>query len=143
MIRRLSEKRAMIVFIVMQIVIIFKCAQADDWYYMESGTEEHLRGVWGTSATDVFAVGDKGTIIHYDGTKWSLMDSGLTDSDYVDYVELNDVFGFSSNDVYVVGENFDPLILHYDGLFWSSLPWALNAPNVSLFPYAFRHIWGS
>lgn len=143
MISKLSKKRAMIVFIVMQIIVMYKCVQSADWYPMDGVTDEDLHGVWGTSATDVFAVGDKGTIIHYDGTKWSLMDSGLTEEDYVDYVELNDVLGFSSNDVYVVGENSDALILHYNGLSWSSVPWALYAPNVSLFPYAFRHVWGT
>ena len=34
-----------------------------------------LRAVWGSSATDVFAVGDAGTIVHYDGTTWSSMNT--------------------------------------------------------------------
>jgi hypothetical protein len=33
---------------------------------MSSGTPtNHLRGVWGSSSSDVFAVGDSGTILHY------------------------------------------------------------------------------
>jgi hypothetical protein len=35
---------------------------------MPSGTTNILLGVWGSSSSDVFAVGDKGTILHYDGT---------------------------------------------------------------------------
>ena len=35
-----------------------------------------LRAVWGNSSTDVFAVGDAGTILHYDGTCWSTMVTG-------------------------------------------------------------------
>ena len=34
-----------------------------------------LRDVWGSSGTDVFAVGDVGTIIHYDGDLWTVMKS--------------------------------------------------------------------
>ena len=37
-----------------------------------------LDGVWGSSATDVFAVGDSGTILHYNGSAWSAMSSGTT-----------------------------------------------------------------
>ena len=37
-----------------------------------------FNGVWGSSATDVFTVGDYGTIYHYNGTIWTPMDSGTT-----------------------------------------------------------------
>ena len=32
---------------------------------MNGGTTSFLTGVWGSSGTDVFAVGDFGTILHY------------------------------------------------------------------------------
>ena len=47
---------------------------------MDSGSAEPLYGIWGSSATDVCAVGaawdktaipSKGIILHYDGTSWS------------------------------------------------------------------------
>ena len=38
----------------------------------------HLWGTWGSSASDVYAVGDYGTILHYDGSGWGAMDSGTT-----------------------------------------------------------------
>ena len=37
-----------------------------------------LYGVWGSSGGNVFAVGAGGTIIHYDGAKWSTMASTIT-----------------------------------------------------------------
>jgi hypothetical protein len=40
---------------------------------MSSGTTERLYGVWGSSGSDVFAVGHNGTILHYGGppaTHW-------------------------------------------------------------------------
>jgi hypothetical protein len=35
---------------------------------MESGTDVQLRGIWGSSSENVFAVGDDGTILHYKET---------------------------------------------------------------------------
>ena len=35
-----------------------------------------LNDVWGISGSDVFAVGNYGTILHYDGSTWSPMWSG-------------------------------------------------------------------
>ena len=40
------------------------------WTAVPSGTTNNLRGVWGTSASDVWVVGDQ-TILHYDGVSWS------------------------------------------------------------------------
>ena len=37
------------------------------WSAMTSATSYDLAGVWGSSATDVFAVGEGGTILHYSG----------------------------------------------------------------------------
>ena len=45
---------------------------------MNSGTEVTLTGIWGTSYSDVFAVGEEGTILHYDGEKWDIMASDTT-----------------------------------------------------------------
>jgi len=47
-----------------------------DWTAMESGTTYELRGVWGSSAADVYAVGIGGVILNYDGNAehiWSRM----------------------------------------------------------------------
>jgi len=46
------------------------------WSVAPSGTTESLIGVWGASGRDVFAVGAKGTILHYDGKAWSAMSGG-------------------------------------------------------------------
>jgi hypothetical protein len=51
-----------------------------------------LRDVWGTSGSDVYAVGDEG-ILHYDGKSWTKV------SDRGGY----DVWGSSPTDVFVVG----------------------------------------
>ena len=68
--------------------------------------------MWGSSPSDVFAVGHNGTIIHYDGNVskiWEEMDSGVN-------IELEDVWGTGPNNVYACGGY--GLLLHYDGSTW-------------------------
>jgi hypothetical protein len=77
---------------------------------MTSGTSETLRGVWGSSLTDVFAVGEDGTILHCDGTNWTAMDPGGIEDDF------KHVGGSASNDVYALGEK--GFLVHYDGSSW-------------------------
>jgi hypothetical protein len=90
-------------------------------------------GVWGTSESDVFAVGAGGIIVHYDGSQWSPMSSGTTSW-------LWDVWGSSSTDVFAVGtnENDDSVILHYDGSSWSEMVRFQFQEQTPL-----RKIWGS
>ncbi len=63
---------------------------------MASGTDWDLWDVWGTSASDVYAVGVWGTILHYDGTAWN--DVGDPNMSL-----LYGVWGTSSGDVHAVG----------------------------------------
>ena len=66
---------------------------------------QSLYSVWGTSATNVYAVGLNGTILHYDGTTWTAETSGTTN-------KLNAVWGVSETNIYAVGEK---VILHKSG----------------------------
>ena len=84
-------------------------------YEAETGIKVNIvQEPWGTfydraftefTAGDVFAVGEGGTILHYDETGWSAMSSGTG-------YELNGVWGSSGSDIFVVGE--DGTILHYE-----------------------------
>jgi hypothetical protein len=96
------------------------------WSSMSSGTTNNLLGVWGSSASDVFAVGNSGTILHYDGSTWSSMSSGTTS-------HLRGVWGSSASDVFAMGNS--GTILHYDGSTWS--------PMTSGTTNTLRGIWGS
>lgn len=79
---------------------------------MESGPTRNLQAVWGTSSTDVFAVGEWGIILHFDGTSWSPLRDGA-------HAELYGVWGTSSTDVFAVGAG---ALLHYDGSSWAAIP---------------------
>jgi hypothetical protein len=45
---------------------------------MISGVSIGLRGIWGSSSSDVFVVGSDETILHYDGSEWSSITGWLT-----------------------------------------------------------------
>jgi len=76
---------------------------------MDSGTTARLNGIWGSSSSDVFAVGMdldswNGVILHYDGSTWSAMTSGSSSL-------LHGIWGSSDSDVFAVG--LLGTILHY------------------------------
>jgi alpha-tubulin suppressor-like RCC1 family protein len=80
----------------------------DTWSTMPSGTSNKLLGVWGSGSNDVFAVGNGGTIQHFNGTEWEGMTSGTE-------ATLYDVWGSSPTNIYAVGAF---TILHYNGIVW-------------------------
>ena len=86
--------------------------ETGEWKLMESGTEEYLLGVWGSSPSNIFAVGDNATVLHYDGNKWCLMDP-KTDK------YLTKVRGLGPNCVYAVGD--DGLVIRFDGEKWNDM----------------------
>jgi hypothetical protein len=94
---------------------------------VETGSaSDYLLAVWGSSPTDVYAVGVGGTILHYGGSGWSPQASGTAES-------LNSVWGASATDVFAVGSQ--GTVLHYDGVRWSS---QTSATTVTLLS-----VWGS
>lgn len=72
-----------------------------------------LNTAWGTSANDVFAAGYAGTILHYDGSTWAAMASGVSGAG----VSLYGLGGTGPKDVWAVGQG--GTLLHYDGKSWA------------------------
>jgi hypothetical protein len=84
------------------------------WTQMTSNTTNTLNGIWGSSASRIFAVGASGTILLWDGVGpgWTTMTtSPATTSTFWD------VWGTGPNDVFAVGGNGTggAIIYHYDG----------------------------
>ncbi len=102
-----------LIFLLSQPVSAAPTVSQDGWGWQNPLPQGNdLRGIYYGSSSDVFAVGEDGTILHYDGSTWSSMISG-TSSD------LLNVWGSSSSHVFAVGE--DGTILHYDGSTWSEM----------------------
>ncbi len=70
-----------------------------------------LFSVWGTSASNVWAVGQPGIVLHWNGAAWSLQTIG-------EHV-FTDVWGTAANDVYAVGHG--GVIYRYNGSSWSKM----------------------
>jgi hypothetical protein len=81
-------------------------------WHIEGGTgSAYLHAVWGSSATDVYVVGDSGVILHSHGDgSWTAQASGTT------YL-LFDIWGSSASDIYAVGHRVpgDNVVLHSTG----------------------------
>ncbi len=97
-----------------------------------------LSAVWASAPNDVFAVGGKGTILHYNGNSWNIMEAGTKRN-------LYDIWGFGPDDVYAcggytgaIGDTSKPILLHYDGNNWTSLLDTVNYPYRNI-----NTVWGS
>jgi len=92
---------------------------------LDTGTNEDLYAVWGTSTNDVFAVGLHGVILHWNGARWRRMYTGTAEN-------LRAVSGTAHGDVYVSGTNLTQL--HFDGTAWSRMTTELEATALSAVP---------
>lgn len=95
-------------------------------------TTEGLSDVWGSSGSDVFAVGTNATILHYDGSGWNSMPTPAA----VAFYSVTGVWGTSSTNVFatVGGYSGYGAILRYNGSLWSVVLETDEPMN---------HVWGS
>jgi hypothetical protein len=84
-----------------------------------------LHAVWGSSASDVWAAGLYGTVVHYDGTTWRQVPSGTT-------VNLTGLWGRSASQMWAVGDK--GTILYWDGTRF--------APQPSGVTLGLSRVWG-
>ena len=106
-------RKGLIVFTIIMPILVVGLAHSSDWVWqnpLPQGNTFH--GIWGSSPSNVFAVGKVGTILHYNGSTWSPIPTGTTKT-------LTGVWGSSASNVFVVGGNGK--ILHYNGSNWSPM----------------------
>jgi len=88
-----------------------KCVGTPIWCKLTSGSSEMLRSVWGSSASSVWAVGHNGTILHYNGSKWTKQ------SPCSNGVDFFGVWGTGPTNVFTV--SFKGVIDRYNGTKWT------------------------
>lgn len=96
------------------------------WQPVTSGSTENLRAIWAANATNLWAVGDNGTILKGDGSSWTAQTSGSTQ-------HLRAVWGTSATSVWAVGDG--GVILFFNGTEWVA--------QTSSTTNTLRSIWGS
>ncbi|PIS28055.1 MAG: hypothetical protein COT43_07460 [Candidatus Marinimicrobia bacterium CG08_land_8_20_14_0_20_45_22] len=100
------------------------------------GGVEHI---WASSPTDIYFVGRKGSIVHYDGSTFTKIESG-TD------VDLLDIWGLNSQSIWAVGEDngyFQSVLLYFNGTTWEQIYYdnaSVKKNNRSLYGH-FRTVW--
>jgi len=108
------------------------------WRELSPGGTETFWWVNGTSASDVWMVGENGRIAHFDGSAFQPHMSGTT-------ATLWGVIAFSANDVWAVGgtpgggtAKPNDVVLHFDGSAWR----AETLPDTPLGRSLFK-VWGT
>jgi len=96
------------------------------WEYVADALDPYqilppLHAVWGSDATHVWAVGDQGIIVFWDGALWTPVLSDTTD-------DLTAVWGSGPSDVWVAGSAG---VHHFNGRSWA-LVGTLSSPQVAL-----------
>ena len=84
-----------------------------------------LNKIWGSSSSDLYAVGNEGNIAHYNGSGWTKIESGTT-------TDINDIWGFIDSNtqereiycaVSFLFQSGDRKILHIKNNIVDSLSW--------------------
>jgi formylglycine-generating enzyme required for sulfatase activity len=103
---------------------------------MPTDISNSLYNIWGSSGSDVFAVGSDGMILHYAGSEWTdILPNYLSEN-------FRGVWGSSASDLFAAGgdanSDTDPAIFRYDGTRWTQM----TLPKQYDFKY-FNDVWGS
>ncbi len=91
-----------------------------------------LNAVISFESGDVWAAGAAGTLLHFDGTDWELLDSG-TESD------LNDIAASAPDDIWAAGR--EGALVHWNGSQWQPRPSNTNAELKGLFVDSAKNAW--
>jgi hypothetical protein len=90
-----------------------------EWKKSESNTTERLNALFGFGPSDLWAAGDDGAIVHFNGTSWTRVDSGTSRT-------IKSIWGATANDVWFVGDS--GAVLRWDG---STISAVTGAPTSS------------
>ncbi len=72
--------------------------------------------IWGSSPNNIYFVGNSGSIVHYDGSVFTRMESGTE-------VDLIDIYGVDESNIWIVGDDDDlgvSIVLKYENESWTT-----------------------
>lgn len=100
-----------------------------------------MKDMWGTSSSDLWIVGDRGSIVHFDGQTWT----GIKSIGEPPFSQLGDGAAFGSvhgtawNDVWVLGQYNQ--LLHFNGQKWSGIAYDGKVKAHTLWAQAPCDVW--
>jgi hypothetical protein len=99
------------------------------WARWAVPTEATLWWVWGTSAENVYAGGESGTLLHFDGARWLNVDAGLDPEETV-----WGIWGANASDIWLVGgrarSNGPGFAVRGNAERWARVETGLTLPNL-------------
>ena len=108
------------------------CSSGNWCWYNPLPQGNTLRSVWGVASNDVWAAGDGGTLLHFDGANWS----APTPLGAATTQDLYAIHGTSATDAWAVG--LGGALVHWDGSAWTASQQSGVTTNQAL-----RAVWGS
>lgn len=103
------------------------------WYVQTSGTTQQLNYVYGLDPFNVFAVGNNGTILFWNGNKWIKQNSSS-------FQNLNKIWAYSSSSIWIAGTGGALLNSINLGQTWN----VINTLNTTIMANGnYVGIWGS
>ncbi|MBU1433218.1 hypothetical protein KKF91_22015, partial [Myxococcota bacterium] len=84
------------------------------WSALDTGSREHLFGIWGSGPDDVWVSGAGGALLHYDGASWS----GQAGESFAE--ALRAIWGSDPNNIWVGGD--EGAMRRFDGETWTPVP---------------------
>jgi hypothetical protein len=86
------------------------------WRFLDTSQYGYLHAVWGLASNDLYAVADKGMILHFDGSTWSKMKVPGSNN-------LQRIWGTADNNIWAAGYNYqngESEVWHYTGSYWTT-----------------------
>ncbi|MBW2734045.1 MAG: hypothetical protein JRH20_16785, partial [Deltaproteobacteria bacterium] len=105
------------------------------WAKEDSGTTANLYALWGASANDLWAVGSKNTLLHFDGSDWS-KEKGPS---ALLAASLNSIWGSGPSDMWVTAN--DGEVFHFDGAGWRAVTTGSTARNYAIWGAGPKDVW--
>ena len=97
-----------------------------------------LTSIWGTSSSDMYAVGRGGLILHFDGSTWRLQTSGTS-------IDLLSVWGTDAAHLYSAGYDLSSgrgILLEFKSTGWTTVTNGSTVADSSTLYGGFASVWG-
>ena len=104
------------------------------WSVSPGMTTGFFWGIWGTSASNVYAAGLSGRFFHFDGTAWSPVSVPVNASWY-------SIEGTSANDIWASG--YQGALMHFDGTTWKDMGRPTSSKIYAIHPLAPNDVWAA